>query len=292
MVALGAVVTDIAAPEPALYGLLSSAVSVVNDSSDHWQNGIDYETLSCLSEVKLTSICNAAAAVTAIEPTGDTSFRNYQPFNVKTTFTCSTMSRTPDEIADITEKAAEACVQKALEIEFWGGSLAKVAAADWDGEGEYPNRYLASDSAVDITPTPGTGVKAKYALALLERALGDCGCGIQGTIHVTRDVATTLGLKDKSGHLVTSLGNTVVAGTGYSGVGPDGTPAATGKVWAYATGPVTVRLGPREVSPIEWTAVDIARTNKAIYEVDQVAAVTWNSCCHYAVLVDLSLDYS
>jgi len=290
----GAVVKDNATPEPALYGLLSSAVTVVNDTSEHWQNGFFYETLDCLSEVKLTSICNAAASVTAIEPSGADSFRRYDTFNVQTMFKCSSMSRRPEEVAEIAERAAEACVQKALEQEFWGGALAKVAAEDWNANNdeEYPNRYLASENAVDVTPTPGTGVKAKYALALLERALGDCGCGISGTIHVTRDVATTLGLKDKGGHLVTSLGNAVVAGTGYSGIGPDGYPAPAGKVWAYATGPVTVRLGARELSPIEYTAADIANTNTVIYQVDQVAAVTWNSCCHYAVLVDLSLDYS
>jgi hypothetical protein len=232
--------------------------------------------------------------VTAIESSGADSFRRYDTFNVQTKFTCSSMSRRPEEVAEIAERAAEACVQKALEIEFWAGDLAKVAAVDWNAneDEEYPNRYLASEDAVDVTPTPGTGVKAKYALALLERALGDCGCGINGTIHMTRDVATTLGLKDKGGHLVTSLGNTVVAGAGYSGVGPDGEAAPDGKVWAYATGPVTVRLGSRDVSPIEYTAADIAKTNTVIYQVDQVAAVTWNSCCHFAVLVDLSLDYS
>jgi hypothetical protein len=294
VVALGAIVTDNATPEPALYGLLSPAVRVVEDSTTHWQGKFDYETLDCVSEVRLTSICNMGQSVTAINPTGGPAFRTYLPFNVQTEYKCSTFSRTPEEMEQITLDAAEACVQKAVEREFWGGALAKVAAADWDVEadGAYPNRYLASSAAVDVTPTPGTGVKAKYALALLERAIADCGCGIRGTIHVTRDVASTLGLKPKSDALMTGLGNHVVAGAGYSGTGPNGNPAPAGKAWAYATGPVTVRLGTRESVPDEAAQAVDRKNNTIIYKVDQVAAVTWNSCCHYAVLVDLSLDYS
>lgn len=292
MVALGAVVTGNAPAEPAPYGLLSPAATVVNDASAYWANGFQYETLDCVSEVTLTDICNTSVSVSGVEPTGSELFRTYHPFAVQTSFSCSTMSRTPAEIEQIARDRIDACVQKAVEHEFWSGALAKAAAEEYTGDGEYPNRYLASTGAVDVTPTLGTAVKTKYGLALLEGALARCGCGIKGTIHTTREVASALSPKNEDEKLLTPLGNLIIAGPGYDGTGPDGEQPTGSQVWMYATGPVTVRLGPVETVPDRPNqAVNIAN-NEATYLVEQVAAVTWNSCCHYAVLVDLSLDYA
>lgn len=293
---MAAVITDTRAGQPAPFGLLSPATTVIKDSSPHWTDEFDYETLDCVAQVDLVSICNSTTSVSAVQSSGTSLFRTYVPFEILTSFKCSTMGRTPAEIEKIARDNAESCAQKALEFELWTGSLAKAAAADgsWNaGErGAFPNRFLASDSAVDVTPTPGTGVKAKYGLALLERALADCGCGIQGTIHATRDVASALGVKGKENTLFTNLGNHIVAGTGYTGTGPDGTDPGSGKAWMYATGPVSVRLGDIMVVPDKPSqAVDI-RVNTTKYTASQPAAVTWNSCCHAAVLIDLDLDYS
>lgn len=290
------VITDNQASKPAPYGILSPATTVVEDSNPHWVDEFDYETLDCLADVTLSSICNTSTTVSAIKPSGSSPFLTYVPFEILTKFSCSTMSRRPEEIEEIALNAAEGCTQKAIEYELWTGALAQEMAADgsWDAgtRGAFPNRYLASSSARDVTPTPGTGVKAKYGLALLERALADCGCGIQGTIHATRDVASALGIKGKDDKLVTNLGNLLVAGTGYTGTGPDGSTPPNGKAWMYATGPITVRLGDRMVVPDKVSQSVDTRTNTTTYSVSQPAAVTWNSCCHVAVLVDLDLDYS
>lgn len=290
MATLGDIVTDNAAPEPALYGLLSSAVTVVNDDSVHWQNSFHYETLDCAAEVRVRSMCAASQAVTSKEAGDDALHLQYFPFEVQADFRCSTMSRRPAELRDLAEQAMEACAQKAVEKEFWDGDLAQVAQED---DAEFPNRYLSMDSATNVTPSgaAATGVKSKYGLALLEQAIADCGCGIKGTIHATRAVASALGLKGKNDRLETNLGNMLVAGTGYSGRGPGGVAAPAGKAWMYATGPVTVRLGEIVVFADDSENVD-RKSNTILATASRPAAVTWNSCCHYAVLVDLAADYS
>lgn len=293
---MSSVITDNKRAKPALFGILSPATDLIMDSDGHWTSEFDYETLDCVADVDLSSICNTEITVNAIENSGSAQYRTYIPFEIITKFKCSTMSRRPEEIREIAIAASESCTQKALEYELWTGSLAQAAAADdsWDSatRGAFPNRFLASSSATDVTPVAGTPVKTKHGLALLERALASCGCGLQGTIHVTRDVGSALGLKNDDNALVTNLGNTVIAGSGYTGTGPDGTAPAANQAWMYVTGPITVRLGEILVVPDKISqAVDTAR-NTTAYSVSQPAAVTWNSCCHAAVLVDLSLDYN
>lgn len=290
--ALGAVVTDNAVAEPAPYGILSPAVTVVEGNSTRWESGFSFDSQGCATGVEIIDSCNPGVTAVAVEGDGDVRFRDYYPFAIRTEYRCSTMSLRPEEVEDLALRHHEACAQKAIEFEFWTGTLAKLAAEEWTGEGEYPNRYLASTGANDVTPTTGTAVKTKYGLALLEGALADCGCGVRGTIHATRAVASALGLKNNNDRLETTLGNTVVAGPGYTGSAPNGDEPDSPAVWMYATGPVTVHLSEPFVVPLERSqAVDIAR-NEIVYTVEQVVAVTWDSCCHSAVLVDLSLDYA
>lgn len=295
MPALSKVVRDTTPIEPAEYGLLSSATRVT-ELSDQEINGILYETTECSSTVHLEAICNSSTQVSVVEDSDGSSYRSYYPFDIVTEYSCSTMGMPLGEVEELVKSHAEACAQKALEYEFWTGSLAKEIAEsdDWDSgtDGAYPNRYLASSAANDVTPTPGTGVRAKQAVALLEQALADCGCGSKGTIHVTREVASVLNRNPKDGLLSTNLGTHIIAGVGYTGTGPDGTDPGGTEVWAYATGPVTVRLGDVVVTPGEKSQAVNIQDNTTKYYAQQPAAVTWDSCCHAAVLVDLSLDYA
>lgn len=288
--AFGAVITDVTPAEPALYGILSSAVTVVEDLDGHWTRGVEFLTPDCQSDVTLTTICNTTVSVSAVDGVGGTPFDEYYPFAVQTSFRCSTMSLKPEEVEEQARRALELCTQKAVEYELWTGALAK--AADVPFVGAYPNRYLASTESVDVTPTPGTAVKTKFGLALLERAIGNCGCGVRGTIHAPRDVASSLGLKAVDGHLETSLGTKVVAGVGYTGTSPTGSQPTGTQAWMYATGPVTVRLGPIEITPGEEAQSVNTSINETVYYAERIAAPLLDSCCVHAVLVDLALDYS
>ena len=287
-------VSDLTASEPADYGVLSPAATVEYDNSSDWSRGIDFETLNCGANIRLSAICSAASGVDVVEAADAPLYRSYMPFSIETEFECSTFGFAHRDYEAVAAGFMEQAQQKAIEYELWTGALSKQQDADWDSNArgrDFPNRWLASDEAVDVTPSGGA-VKPKYGLALLEKALGDCGAGIKGTIHMTRDIASVLGLKDKNGVLRTALGNTVIAGTGYAGTGPNGQPPTGTETWMYATGPVSVRLGPIVATPDQRRqSVNTSNNTVSVYAA-RSAAVSWDSCCLYAVRVDLALDYS
>jgi len=275
--------------EVAPFGILSPATTTYNESDSFWTSGLTYEDLDAGVVVVNGSIygVSPAASVTVVDNSASKEhFKTYYPFDVKASVKVSTMGTNPADIEASAKAALDIVTQKAVETEFWNGDVAKLLTTDND------NRYLASAQSVDVTPTPGTAVKVRYGLALLEQAIANSPVGAQGLIHAPRDVASTLPLDKDGTTLRTSLGTPVVAGVGYSKKGPTGAVAAAGKAWMYATGPVSVRLGPTIVTPGNLNqAVDI-RVNNIEYFVDRSAAVTWSTTTSYAVLVDLTLDYA
>ena len=281
---------DTAEPSISPFGILSSAADVVEDSSNHWEGGFTYETADGQVSAENTTVLGSTAHNTVevvANPEGD-AFKFYYPFSVRTAALSSTFATKPSDLESTAKKALDIITQKAIEFEFWDGGVAKLL------ESENDNRYLAHSSAVDVTPTPGTAVKPRYGLALLESALGNATIGSAGVIHAPRVAASVLApslCKDGDG-LKTDLGNGLVAGTGYTRRGPNGVLATGNLVWLYATGPVTVRLGATKIIPEKLNqAVDISQNNIAYYA-DRPAAVTWSTSNLYAVLVDLSLDYA
>lgn len=277
-----------AALAPAPYGLLNSKTLVTE--SERWEGGFEQESIACNTRLRLIDICSTSVSASAVEPTGTRSLGAYHPFAVQTTAKCSTFGFKAHDYKEQAIQALEAMQNKAVELEFWTGRLAQ--AVETETGVPSPNRYLASSTAVDKTPTPGTPIKVRYGLALLEGALADAGYGGIGFIHAPREVASTLPLSDKDGDgvLKTMLGNYVIAGTGYTGSGPTGTMPAAG-VWMYATGPVIARLGEPSVTPGEVAQSVDTRFNTIEVSAERTASVVWDGCEHFAVLVDLSLDY-
>lgn len=279
-----------AALEPAPYGLLNSKTLV--DERARWEGGFEQESEACNTRIRLLDICMTSVTASAVDPVGDRSLGEYRPFAVQTTVKCSTFGFKAHDYEKHAVRALEASQGKGVELEFWEGRLAQAATAEAPTDPN-PNRYLASNTAVDVTPTAGTPIKVRYGLALLEGALADTGHGGPGFIHATREVASTLPVKDKDndGVLTTTLGNYVVAGVGYTGTGPDGTMPSSG-VWMYATGPVMVRLGEVSVTPDNFEQSVDSSVNTIEASAERPAAVVWDGCTHFAVLVDLSLDYA
>jgi hypothetical protein len=279
MAKIAAPVTDTARSVLAPYGLLSPAVTVIEDNRPHWQSGFSYETLGCAGTTSVHSICVSASAPT-VSASGEL-YRSYRPFTVRTEFTCSTMSLSDEELKAMAERELDIVLQKALEKEFLTGALAEQELAESDDT--EANRYLSDDEAVSLT---GSAVRPRVGLALLEGAIGTAGNGAQGVIHMTRSAVEALDLEvGTDGVLRTKLGTPVVAGSGYL---DDPTDTS---VTLYATSAVTVRLGEAIVvqeKPVE--SVD-RRVNSRTYTVERVAAVTWDSCTHFAVDIDLTADY-
>lgn len=275
--------------EVASFGILSPATTVYNHTDSFWTSGITYENQDAGLVIMNGSIYGASPAenVTVVDNTDSPEhFKTYYPFDVKASVKVSTFGTNPAEIEASAKNALDIVMQKAIEIEFWNGDVAKLLDSDND------NRYLASAQAVDVTPTAGTAVKVRYGLALLEEALGNAPLGNAGVIHAPRVVGSALKLEKDGKKLVTPLGNSVVSGVGYSKKGPTGADAGAGKAWMYATGPVSVRIGPTIVTPEKLNQAINTRINEIQYFVDGSAAVTWSTTDLYAVLVDLTLDYA
>ena len=273
--------------EVAPFGILSPATTTYDHSDSFWTSGFTYENKDAGIVVVNGPIAGGGDEdITVIDNSGATElYKTYYPFDIKGSVKVSTMGTNPEDIEAAVNSALDIVTQKAVEFEFYEGQIAQTLTSPND------NRYLASAQTFDVTPTPGQAVKVRYGLGVLEQALALGSIGATGTIHVTRDVATALDLDRDGKKLITPLGTPVVAGVGYTKVGPDGSTAAEGTAWMYATGPVSVRLGKTFVTPEKLNqAIDI-RINNIQYYADRAAAVTWATNEAYAVLVDLTLDY-
>lgn len=278
--------------EPLPYGLLSAATEVVY-TDDTWENGISFATDICNIAVTIKDLCNPDVISTVVSPVSGASacYNDYYPFFVEATMTRSTLGFDVAR-AELTLAAMlELATVKGVEREFWTGAQAKAHNVSEPGN-VYPNRYLANTDALDITPIPGTPVKVRYALALLEGALANCSMGSKGVIHADRTVASLLNGHDEDGVLTTSLGNKIVAGVGYTGSSPTGAAPSGSVRWMYATGPVAVVLGDPYTTPEDMRQAVNSSVNTVSFTMGRAAAATWDGCCHYAVLVDLSLDYA
>lgn len=264
------------------YGLLSLQDPTVVDEP-HWISGFYYESIACSASLNVLDVCGGADPISIVEAQRDFLFQHYQPFTIEAIDYCSTFGYAKHDVEARAIAALEAGTQKGLEYEFWTGTAAQT-------NNYVDNRYLASANSTDVTPTPGTPVKIRYGLALLEHALAGCGLGTRGTIHMTHDVASALNPKVVGDHLETPLANYIVAGSGYTGSGPTGAQPPTGQ-WMYATGPVAVRLGRSEVLGDKMSQQVDRSVNTWEVHAERPAAVTWDGCCAFAVLVDLALEY-
>ena len=215
----------------------------------------------------------------------------YTPFVVEVPYTCSSWGFQVNDYEGKALRQLDAGLGKALEHEFWTGA---INAAN-------PNLtyWTPNDDAHILNPggaTAPTPVSVTLGLALLSGALAQCANGSRGMIHATPVVVglmAELYLIDdddtnENAYLSTrSRDDIVVSGSGYTGTGPFGQPAPTGtQAWMFATGMVDVRLGEPMVYPEEFAHALDRATNTVTFRGEQVAAVSPDACCMFAVLVD------
>lgn len=150
------------------------------------------------------------------------------------------------------------------------------------------NPYLA-DASVTIL-AGGAAIPAWAALSYLEEAIG--ATGQMGMIHATPGAASAwfsqyrdYVSEQETPELLTALGTPVAAAGGYVGATPTGGGApAAGQSWAYATGPVEVRLQ-REVTLTIKEVLDRS-DNLVTFRAERYALVEWDTSLQAAVLVD------
>lgn len=286
MVRSNTTLVETTGPQLSPYGILSPAVTV-KDLSNSSLAGFTYAIGDAGLVVENSVIAGGTSGsqIVVDNSTNRQNFGFYYPFDIQASIEASTFGTTPEALYESARNALELVAQKAIEAEFWHGHIAKALTAEND------NRYLSNAAAFDVTPTAGTAIKVRYGQALLEEALGESTLGSKGVIHAPRLIASVLQTSDDNGALKTNLGTPVVAGAGYSNIGPSGTLAPSGQSWMYATGPVTVHVGDLVVTPDKVNQAVDTSNNTTKYYVDRPAAVTWSTTNLYAVLVDLTLDY-
>jgi hypothetical protein len=253
----------------------------VLEGSGRWENGLRYAPEGCGDAAGTVDPCST--------PTKTVSFASNpavveaEAFGVWAGDTCSTFGWQARDYIGRAKRLLLACQGKQVENEFWSGAQAQ--ASGW------PNPRLA-DPVADVV-TPGAAVSPEMALRCLEQALAECSCG-PGMIHATPQLVTAWAVnylvqRQPNGQILTVLGTPVVAGAGYDGSSRDGEPQASGSVWAYGTGRVTVRLGDIEVIPGDLAQATDRENNTVTYRTERLAAVTFDPCCHVAARVDLEL---
>jgi len=213
---------------------------------------------------------------------------DYEPFIIEVPYTCSTFGFQAADYEKRARRQLMATMHKALENEFWTGS---INPTNLSLVGSTPNDDAhilnPGGAAAPVAVSPGV------ALMLLSQALANCGSGGRGMIHATpatveRWINLTNVRCDDKLIQTCSRGDIIVNGSGYPGTGPEGQPApGPNEVWAYATGMVNIRLGDPEVYPKEFAEAIDRKTNTVTYRGEIVASAVHDLCCSFAVLIDL-----
>lgn len=273
------------------YGLWDTIQTPSSDGS-HWQNGVTWIERCPTGDTTYDECLSVTGVGAPPEPPAKTAnieqnIRGALPFTVHAEFECSPVGLGSAEA--IASDALARVEQTQIETAFWTGTAGGQPVV-------FP--HLAADTEVldgDVVLQPVaspavTGADVAQALGALEQELADCYKG-QGVIHVPRAALPTLdawGLAraDGNGRLVTLAGNLVVAGTGYTGSGPDGTTPAAGTTWIYATG---AAWGYRSDPYVSQLPDSLDRTSNTLRMQAERTYVIGFSCCLLAAHIVLGV---
>lgn len=255
------------------YSLLSiPGVLVVDGDAGRWMNGVNLwgypEDVPQLWEP-----CSSGTFRTKDEG-GDMPTPRFDPFGIYESISCTGMSigdwRSFAGRAETVLQATQSfAVEEALSQGVTLSTNPFFGDADLD--------ILASGGAV----TPDVGLR------YLEDAIGATGRG--GIIHATPAVVAAWefnGLETGS-YLRTANGTPVASGGGYIGADPVlGSSPAAGQAWAFATGPVEVRL-----SDVQMVGDDIngsldTSNNDVTFRAEKYALAVWDTALQAGVLID------
>jgi len=261
---------------------------ISRDIGNRWEAGVQFLAEGCDSGGMWAPCSNDAFTP------GDTpAFNDYIPFVAWAPWTCSSWSRRAIDFKGRARRKLESVASHWLEREFWTGAVAQANGI--------PNLYLGGPTVTILNPL-ATSTPLVYGFGLLEQALSECLPGGEGTIHMSRMVATLL----ESAHVIhhipdeqnkdtirffSQFGHEIIVGSGYDGSAPTsegGAVDATGDTqWIYATSTVGVKAGEIQMTPErESQALDRA-TNTLTYVATQTVAATWDGCCHLGINLSL-----
>jgi hypothetical protein len=263
-------IADAVAAIPAKAQATGSLLAAALKPTDgRWENGLAWRSERCF----------AAAGFGVCDPTPDPVEPN--PFNLESVYPqgyviadeCTTLGGDMDEAR--VRRQAEAVASFMVARELWTGTLTAANPATVDGS-PYVNPSL--DSGATVVASTATGVVAR--LAILEQTAMTSADGQQVFLHLPPHLVLGLGnlLRMVGDLLVTPLGNVIVADAGYPGSGP----AGTGTEWAFATGPVGVRLTAIEVITDMAATLDRTTNRRKLWARREFAAA-FDACTHFAI---------
>lgn len=261
---------DLDGPRPVApdHSLLKTPGVVVAEDDGRWLNGVVLDTYP----VDVPDVWDpCSSGTTRVKNDGtNRALPTFDAFVVYVPTTCSMFSS--NGLREMTQVALAA-------NESWGvehGLAFGVAGIGNPALGDASLTQLGAD-----------GISAAEALARLENAIG--ATGIKGMIHATPAVVSawmTDKLEgDEQGNLFTSNGTPVVSGGGYIGVHPPAkTAPSDGVDWAFATGPVEVRLGPASLSDLR-TSLDRS-DNTVTFRAERPVLAVWDTNLQVGTLID------
>lgn len=277
------------------YGLLT-AVEMRSGSDTHWQAGVEWQTVcggggSTYDECVWLNATTGSVITGAApkEPTADTSTWGATPFTVYEQIDCSPVGFYEESETKVRE-ALLRNEQYQVEQIFWTGVVGGESPA------QYP--HLASTETVLATEASGftvtlqntttiitgAGLCTQSAIGLLEDAFADCYRGT-GIIHVPLSLIPYMDaahlLHREGNRLMTTNGNTVVAGSGYPGTSPAGAVTADAQ-WVYMTPPIfAYRTSPRVFT--RETTLD--RSVNTVHAVAERTYLLGYDCCLFGTAV-------
>lgn len=253
------------------FSLISIPGVLVGDG-DRWMNGVNVDGYP--SDVpSLWEPCSTGTYRTKDEG-GDLPQPRFDPIVAYEPITCSAIGMSDwRSFALRAERVLQATISFAVEEALSQGVILST------------NPFFA-DANLDILS--GAAVTPAVGLSYLEDAIAETGRA--GIIHATPGtVAAWDDIQVDGGVLRTINGTPIASGGGYIGADPvAGDTAAAGQAWAFASGPVQVRL-----SDVILVGEDINGTldtssNDVTFRAEIYALPVWDTALQAGILIDWS----
>lgn len=259
-------------------GLLQSALPFPPDT--RWQGGVSYRPINSNVPSAAASTYYPCAAPYSIE-TEDGTVVSWDPWGIALGDEC--LAGSTDEPEEVARADRRLAIQTEYLVSrtFWTGD---VGSGTFTSLGA-PNRPLADNASDDLTSTGPVGVVTAFSRAI--QYLADTLGSQRGMIHVAPVLLPFLafyGVAIRDGfQVLTSIADhVVVAGTGYDGSAPDGSAAATGTTYIYATSMVRAA-----VSPIQTRAYLNRSNNDWETRASRIVIAEWDLQAHANIQVCL-----
>lgn len=258
------------APE---YSLLSLPGVLVEEGEGPWLMGVNVDAYPV--EVPIHWEPCATGTFREKDEGEDAPMPRFDAFGIFIPITCSSISfgSNWEDFAGRAEKVLQATQSFGVEQALAAG----VAGST--------NPFLGDSN---VTVLGGGALTPAAGLSWLENAIGATGRG--GIIHASPAVAAAWGFdKLETGEVLRTVNGTPIAvGGGYIDVTTDSVNPGDGTDYAFATGPVQVRLSPVVLVGDNINGTLDTSNNDVTFRAERYALATWDTALQAAVLIDWS----